>query len=137
MPESPKAVCIVAFVAALLLTQTVAADTIYDTSSDSSNFANTGLGARNFGDVLGGDSLSNDVAGMTFVGNGELLSSVEVIYQYADDSGINNGDIAGLDWRVALYLDPNLFTVQGLFGAPNSGANAPDFVLDVAETLKC
>jgi len=110
------------------------ADILRDNISDSTNYNGLGQeGALNFADLLGGSpSLFDGAAGMSFVGDGNAIDTIEMIWQYGDnDLGWNQGDLEGLNWRAAIFLNPNDFTVEGLFG--RDGYQQPDFFIDLAD----
>jgi len=107
---------------------------VYDTSTDSSNFANTEIGAANFILEPGGSPSTVDAgASLMFTGNGQAIDQLEVIYQYGTQSGPNQGNVAALSWAVAMYLNPADYTAEGLAGVP--GFTAPDYYLELADPM--
>ena len=104
---------------------------LFDTSTDGTNYSGTGVGSRNFIDGLGANSVTHTGSGIMFQGNGMAIDQIEVIYQYGDLDGANQGDIAAYNWRVAMYLDPDDYTAEGLAGI--TGFTPPDFILDLAD----
>ena len=118
------------FVFALLLVafaSPVRADVILrDTISDG-GFNTTGEpGVLNMSSGDGPNSgLFDSSVGISFLGNGQAITQIEVIWQYADNNGFNTGDVQQFDWRLSLFLDPTEFTTEGALG--RIGSTSPDF----------
>ena len=120
------------FIFALLLiavASPVSGDVILrDTISDG-GFNTTGEpGVLNMSPGYGAEpALFDSTVGIIFSGNGQRISSVEVIWQYGDQaSGVfNSGNIQQFDWQLSLFLDPVDFSTEGALG--RSGSVSPDF----------
>ena len=124
------------FIFALLLVAVaspVSADVILrDTISDG-GFNTTGqAGVLNISGGSGPNALLQDASvGISFVGNGQAILDVEVIWQHAGAAGFNTGNYQPLNWRLALFLNPAEFTNEGALG--RSGAIAPDYTLTLSD----
>lgn len=105
---------------------------LYDTASDTGNYAGTGAGVLHMLDIpdLPPASLLSSAVGLPFVGNGQALQEIGVVWQYANVLGdYNQGDYTVFEWRVAAFLNRDDFTIERLLGIDGT----PDFWMDIAQ----
>ena len=126
------------FVFALLLVAVaspVSGDVILrDTISDGGFNTLPVEGVLNTSTGFGPDSgLADSSVGISFVGNGQSLQLVDVIFQYGTDNGFNTGNIQQFSWQLSLFLDPVDFSTEGALG--RSGSVSPDFMTVFADPI--
>ena len=125
------------FIFALLLvavaSQVNADIVLRDNLSDSSNWnQNASLeDTSNIAGQGGVNSALDSAIGLSFVGNGNSLGTIEVIFQYSGDFVPDQGPIESVDWLVGVYLDPTRFSIEGITG--NAVTEAPDYLIPVPD----
>ena len=117
------------------VTGRVSADIVLrDTISDGGFNTVPVSGVLNTSSGFGPNSgLIDSTVGIAFVGNGQSLETVDVIFQYGSNDGLNTGNIQQFSWQLSLFLDPVDFSTAGALG--RSGSVAPDFMTVVADPI--
>jgi hypothetical protein len=104
---------------------------VHDTLSNPAWF-DTGVGVGHSLHYLTISNLFNRAVGTQFLGDGNPLKRVGIVWQHGTGNGANLGDPSVFQWYFAFYEDPTKFTIQGL--QTTVGPNAPTFSFHFSPT---